>query len=737
MPRSSTRKNSDDVVYSSAPVLRQKKFASRRRVSKPRHLLPSLEKRQSTLTQIDFPIFTPRSVDDSDGDDSEGKDLEDSRPKKRRRKMPGGKKQTTLTQIDFGRSFSSGEHGQDEGFIALLDGEVVQKEHAGAPIAALRTENMLNDTGATLNVHPFGHLDQENRESPIERPRISRGTSSYTAQGLKTPQKVRFVEVPSSQSPPDTDVSTRSQNRRLDALRSPLAARSPNIGPNEPTVMRSSQKHRDIPLKILRTSKVLRPATVATACTPPKLRHLHTVPDSDPLCEDSLTMAALQDPPKLKHLHTIQDSDPSCEELAATVSLQSPRELKRMHTVQDSDPVAEEPTTIPSSPPELENLHEVEQTCDVGLDDDGQSDADDHEIDTEQHARGPMSRECRDNGIMESSLPQIQHRGAIQDPEEGQIETRTRVRKLIRVHTVQDSDDENVDNEIILDTQVPFERLRDTHSPESQALVYGAFPDTDDEHDGYDPAYSALDRDAARFMQTQRLQQRQRSLELGTPVRDDEPTVSASQGEENRDGACSAGKISAMSTLCTIDVRSFVIPLKSAHGSPQQEQSSGRASSPAHEIPASQATTVDLTQFISSHKATQINNTTTNGKPIPALPPEIYDLVSSPPPSPFKAVPSSPLPSCVLDSFSSSPSSSSIPLPPVLSSSIAEAHDSSGLDLESSPLRRSQHSFVPSSSADVGGRKRMKTAKELLPDSLLDFSLPPPPPISSWANSSR
>ncbi|KAK4904268.1 hypothetical protein LTR28_000997, partial [Elasticomyces elasticus] len=135
----------------------------------------------------------------------EGNDLEDSRPKKRRRKMHGGKKQTTLTQIDFGRSFSSGEHGQDEDFVLLIDGEMAQREHAKAQIAALGSENMLDDTEATQNVRPFGHLDQENRESPIERSRKGRGTSSYTSQGLKTPQNVRFIEVPSSQSPPDTE----------------------------------------------------------------------------------------------------------------------------------------------------------------------------------------------------------------------------------------------------------------------------------------------------------------------------------------------------------------------------------------------------------------------------------------------------------------------------------------------------------------------------------------------------
>ena len=144
--------------------------------------------RQQTLTQIDFVSRYPLEQEDVDLNYVED---ETTRARKRRKTMPQAqqpaKKVETRATRGHARRRETSFEGTEEPLAAQLDGNAVQ---AAQPPA---------DT-APLSMSP-----------------------------PRTPQRVRKMEIPSSQSPADTPLSARSRASARSNSRSPLKQRSTNL----------------------------------------------------------------------------------------------------------------------------------------------------------------------------------------------------------------------------------------------------------------------------------------------------------------------------------------------------------------------------------------------------------------------------------------------------------------------------------------------------------------------------
>ena len=338
-------------------------------------------------------------------------------------------------------------------------------------------------------------------------------------------------------------------------------------------------------------------------------------------------------------------------------------------------------------------------------------------------------------------------------------------------NTVQDSQWESLGEEILLGNrglQVIAETQRfnipATHYAETQLGV------TDDEdgytdeegatYNTYDPACSALDRDAARFMQTQKLQNARRLLNsdmawhpdtIFATVEPPHPPHSHTSQEEvdmpddDQDDHASVSTHSIAETPDPDDADLTEIPAIPKNietidltSTPQlPATSSPRPESPTHTvlikaepirsspppIPLSQATTVDNITQIPHHG-------TLHSSPRPFLGRRLRS-----PELPSDMISSSPLPH-----NPSSPQAKHAPAGNERRSSFSLYTSDSLLQ---SAHRDDEYNGGPTQRRRMG--KRLKRATEVLPDSLLDFSLPVapveleidyslPPPSSDWRN---
>lgn len=245
-----------ETVYSSGPLLRQKRFPARRRtIRSTAPSTPPTFERQQTLTQIQY--IQPVSFSSDLLSDEENDEREERRPKKRRRTRSSDEKkqQQTLTQIDYIWPVPKFEDADAEKGIEPTESleDVLVTGNAEEPMRALE-----DASGERRDKRPSPELEWNDDEPTLlgdvdeEEPAPSRDTNqvlSSTAKSAlesrwdremmsydtrskmndpKTPKKVRVLEIPSSQSPAASPLSTQSARSTRHLSRSPLKERSAN-----------------------------------------------------------------------------------------------------------------------------------------------------------------------------------------------------------------------------------------------------------------------------------------------------------------------------------------------------------------------------------------------------------------------------------------------------------------------------------------------------------------------------
>lgn len=242
-PRTRAKKPVAEQIYSAKPALVQKRLPNRRTkvTYKPERRL--LEKRQSTLTQIDFGKLSSREqIDDSDEDDFD----EEEAPRKRARfsnRTPQSAMTQTLTQMQFVTSSVRSRPVQDSEEEGLLSDEEELAPHPGTndldlqhtPRKPLEIADSMESLETTKSQQAGGNPEngKGSHTVPITNDSSSRADGRAMLPPIlpQTPKRVRILAVPSSQTPPTTPLSTQQSPRCPGSAndRSPLQERSTNL----------------------------------------------------------------------------------------------------------------------------------------------------------------------------------------------------------------------------------------------------------------------------------------------------------------------------------------------------------------------------------------------------------------------------------------------------------------------------------------------------------------------------
>ncbi|GAB7349223.1 hypothetical protein MBLNU459_g8387t1 [Dothideomycetes sp. NU459] len=326
----------DETVYRSEPIERQKKFPGRKQnVRTRRSLPPNLRKAQSTLTQLDW-SFTSTSSDvaehegaaeDIDDDDDE---FEVQKPRKKRRKtMSDRKRQATLTQIDFGQANTSflDDDPSDLGQPGCVNEDAEDCEDERVPESDCSPQIPRQD--------PITGKSPKRMPSPIQKARIldTVFSTSPASDVLSTPHKIRRIEIPSSNTPQSILLSTHSRRSFPSPQKSPLGERSMNLSTHEPSSNHSAILDSPIKLASPQTQQSMGKQPVFHVPSKPILVHKNTIPDSDDTTELTLS------PRRPKRNTTIQDTqfDAFGPEITADTDLDGDEERDRIYGIDMSD----------------------------------------------------------------------------------------------------------------------------------------------------------------------------------------------------------------------------------------------------------------------------------------------------------------------------------------------------------------------------------------------------------------
>lgn len=376
---------------------KQLKFGHRRHIAKPRTSLGSVEaeKRQSSLTQLDF-VSTPHSSSEviriPDTEDEDG-DFAVEQPRKKRRvssknsadddwtprannrsstgrrsfkiKQENGREkgQQTMTQMEFVPSthrqhiVDDIEDDQDQA-IDGSDEEVEQETRSSRRGVRKRTIPWIDRAQDVVEDMPAkGHTPSPTKESArrssrkIVKPLPDLAIHSIAAHDFTTPKKaLRHLEIPSSQSPPSIKLSSKcsqksgqiytdqtSPSKRANTpRRSPLKEKNPNIAP--PRWQSETQESQNPTMKMLqqvrmRTKLGKAPRHEEAPMPPPKRPQSRVLVEAT---QQGGQPAEIEPPPrKLRRVATVQDSQAEDESLATQAA---PSKLSRISTIQDSQP---------------------------------------------------------------------------------------------------------------------------------------------------------------------------------------------------------------------------------------------------------------------------------------------------------------------------------------------------------------------------------------------------------------
>jgi hypothetical protein len=263
----------EEQIYRSTPALRQTRFSSRRKTIHRKSDAPGLplKNQQSTLTQLDFlrlPLLDSEDeeviVRDSEEETESEVEEDFERPRKRRRQSippPSSNtmRQSTMTQAFPRLPLSFDSDDDDVPGVELSSGDYTELSEREDMVKNSRldewvtTQHARRDTEGHPNILDFSPPPDFERP-PSSIPEIF--SSSPTRPGRdglaisrspKTPKRFRVLEVPSSQTPPSTPLSTQQTIRRFTQKASPLKRKSTNmqvnnVSPTNPLLQRSPLK---------------------------------------------------------------------------------------------------------------------------------------------------------------------------------------------------------------------------------------------------------------------------------------------------------------------------------------------------------------------------------------------------------------------------------------------------------------------------------------------------------------
>ncbi|KAK0935369.1 hypothetical protein LTR29_013082 [Friedmanniomyces endolithicus] len=549
----------------------QTRFSHRRKTVRQPALPPPLPRHQSTLTQVEW-IDTPSSNSShvnvktndsfSDAEDDEyyvpdprSKAKSKTKTRSSRKRLEKTESQPSFTQAIRSapaRMAKRALETDDQGFQIWHDPDdpadtpierTAKRRKRRAELAMLPTDAIGSyDAGYRSRKKRRGASPEiaESSQLPVNRD-DSDGLAGENARpgiGQITPRHSRFKEIPSSQSPASVQLSTQRSQRYVDAERTPLKARDSNsrspmkrprtqklqagdesqmfarkmlmsmeTQPQDRSTVRFEEEQVDS-VETETTPKPLRK-------NPPSLVRMTTVPDSTDTEDDDQVVKQDTERPTctLTRVGTVQESqsepDKAQEENGGEVEGEMgvvagadqravidqmppmpppqprPRKLKRVVTVQDSQ-CDDMDLELLDGPTEhgYDGMAEVENasnTNEISIEDYGGSVAESEEADYSE----------RDSAMKEGKLEQ-------QGPDAHAAEEVVEV----EVKAVEKK-------EVVEEEMAEYEPSEAEGEQCDQAFYEDAT---------YDPAYSALDRDAARFAlitQTQGLRPKQQGSNDG------------------------------------------------------------------------------------------------------------------------------------------------------------------------------------------------------------------------------
>lgn len=492
-------------------IKKQKTFAHRRHISRPRASLGTeTEKRQSSLTQLDF-VSTPQTNDviPVSSDDEDG-DFTVEQPRKRRRvsvkgsegddwtpktgstrssakrtsaktKKKGGleRGQQTMTQIDFVPS------AQRRQLVDDIEDDGDDLDFEEQPFAGRESPVAVRQTGAKRTLPWVDRSDDEMEhipQSPIratEREGLHKALPQQTdlalhsiaAHDFTTPRKVaRHMEIPSSQSPPSIKMSTKqsrksqrhylgqrspskspstSPSKSKGLRRTPLNEKSVNVVP--PRWQPETQESQNPTMKMLqqvrlRTKMGGAPLHEEAPMPPPTKRPQRRVQVESSQI-DGPAVTIQTLPRKLQRATTIQDSQASDENIMTQMP---PRRLARTLTVQDSQ---HEDLDLSSQLYRSMSSRENLQIIDSQAHNDRYDEDEEEDIDEEGEELGNEEDEEEEYPHTFDPVSAALERDAARYAWTQTQAPRTQHKKTQIVDSEEDSDDDDLDRGIVPDSE--------------------------------------------------------------------------------------------------------------------------------------------------------------------------------------------------------------------------------------------------------------------------------------------
>nr|POE49131.1 hypothetical protein CFP56_32281 [Quercus suber] len=460
-------------------------------------------KDQSTLTQLHAVLFPDgRRSTDFIGVSSNDEIYQEPRPKKRRKvSMKSARKDNTLTQRHgFIRSTGSFECGDSDEEVQQLKEQPMEsaadrvkslKERNEIRIAEdiqptslvldedvdIKAERLAEDTGRPSTSHQL-KLEPTNTSHPLAWP------SSSMSGRFSTPRKnVRFATeqvIPSSQTPSDAGMSTQRSVRYQELARSPLKEKSRNarifkIANDKQTSLNTVSKNT---ASLCETSPAIGRKAKRSVRVPSQLDTLsaNIVAEEKENQVDPLEMrvSTLGQSSVQQHQRPYADCDARKWDLESTV--------RDFNPCSSSHHVAESRLKFENMSPHTHRR----LTC--------------------SHAQGSANMDTQPAeetpSLTGNSANKTEHR-------EPTMTWRARNRSsLKRVSTIQDSDDEACELD---EAEQELEKQDDETMSEEETSEEETFANTTLRNTlTHDPVNSALDRDAARFLRTQRTRPQRR-----------------------------------------------------------------------------------------------------------------------------------------------------------------------------------------------------------------------------------
>ncbi|KAK4508409.1 hypothetical protein PRZ48_002147 [Zasmidium cellare] len=690
-----------------APAPRQTRLSARRArpLTHRRDSPPKLQRRQSTLTQIDY--IRSDGVIPNSSDEEEESEYEETQPKKKVR-LSGGKKnnkdegrkpdQSTLTQKWDWKAMAAARDSQEsEDDLDMMDeGNVVQDTFSQLePQKSKARGHTQTQSELLLSAHLDSDSDTEASTQMPKRVAFAassdveklstRPTTADSTTHPKTPQRPRRTVIPSSETPSSLKLSRHSPKQHEMYERSPLGERSSNM----PSLKRSrspelgTKDDTETPAKISPLDEgPTEPASVSTwkatlAITPKK--------NSEPRKR------------QLQRITTIQESDASdleidvspiqskTEPVAAPAPAQPiqrrQRSLQRVTTIQDS----EENSSDLIDPDDVENRDrtgeeeqetapEPTQNATPAIEDRARGD-----VDADAPNFDPLELDLSPKRASQSTPPELDDSQlcVVTEPAQGIVSQAVEPQDLnIHAERTAQTEAENPDLEEFDDETDDDLNPRVQHNDEDdEYMEYETYPQT------YDPVSAALERDAARYG-------RDTQYESDPEYADDEGSVvAASEGGMEMDNGTEEVEIVPSSQPGETRIRSSqeADALPTAKGLIQHTSPSGD---------------VDDSGYSSQHPTAKPNKTipfsADNGGPRPSQISTVVDETQSP------------------------------------RSRLNSVHDLTQKSIPAWPETLSSSPFPLPPGFAMRSQRR---AGETQSSGLLDFSLPPPPPL--FLSSSR